>query len=397
MPRVHGIDINHRRHSSNANRSSSNGGGIFSLATPFGRPQQPRHQVDRGHQAGHHQAAADWRHCTSGRGDDINGERRGGASSVSSGNTGRTTSMQSISSVVKAPEREKELTAASPLEVSVAPTATTINTMEQHLSMNKQQSHQQPQQQHPTKYNGMNDGCNDNDSATTMGGDDDEGSVVLLNDNDGGDEGGRGGELKCKSSTISNNGSANTHSTPSLPHKSGKLKQSLQQQQHSPKAPLSLSPATQTLDRLANFGSQQGGAELCIHLLANAAAERIGEGNKGRTSDGSVGGEGGRDSNDLQKMAKVVFRRIQLKFMMRMKALPKSVLRPINPSTAKHWPSMPPLILVKSKPSLPTSRNGNASTISKNTSWPPTTPRNTPEAIQTYTPNYPSYHSVTCA
>lgn len=209
--------------------------------------------------------------------------------------------MQSISSVVEAPERKKELTATSTLEVSVAPTATPINTMEQHLSMNKQQSHQQPQQQHPTKYNDMNDGCNDNDSATTMGGDDDEGSVVLLNDNDGGDEGGRGGELKCKSSTISNNGSANITNTPSLPHKSGKLKQSLQQQQHSPKAPLSLSPATQTLDRLANFGSQQGGAKLCIHLLANAAAERIGEGNKGRTSDGSVGGEGGRDSNDLQK------------------------------------------------------------------------------------------------
>ena len=54
------------------------------------------------------------------------------------------------------------------------------------------------------------------------------------------------------------------------------------------------SPATQTLDRLSKFGSQEGGAELCIHLLPNAAArqEKSSRGSGSNDDDDTEGGEG---------------------------------------------------------------------------------------------------------
>ena len=42
-----------------------------------------------------------------------------------------------------------------------------------------------------------------------------------------------------------------------------------------------MSPATQTLNRLSKFGSQEGGAELCICLLSNGAEDNAGGGGGG--------------------------------------------------------------------------------------------------------------------
>ncbi|KAL7554506.1 hypothetical protein ACHAWF_017963 [Thalassiosira exigua] len=141
------------------------------------------------------------------------------------------------------------------------------------------------------------DGGDDSD-ATTM-----DGSVDLLAEgNDGGrggyrDDGdGAGNDANDRKAASNDDNGASDGGSEAIENDEGGKPRSVASSRRPPMPMLSpVSPATQTLDRLSQLGSQEGGAELRMNLLADAAASAP----KAATAEGPESQEedkGGKDS-----------------------------------------------------------------------------------------------------
>ncbi|KAL9188122.1 hypothetical protein ACHAXT_006500 [Thalassiosira profunda] len=109
------------------------------------------------------------------------------------------------------------------------------------------------------------DDDDDGSDATTLGGSED----LLADASQDNDDNSGGGNAKSNARGNQNGEAPNAHPSALL---------------LSP-----ISPATQTLDRLSHYGSQEGGAELCLHLLGSGSKK--GSGNNNDDEEG--GGNGG--------------------------------------------------------------------------------------------------------
>ncbi|KAL7539465.1 hypothetical protein ACHAXR_010606 [Thalassiosira sp. AJA248-18] len=276
MPRVHGIDADQRRRP----HRGGVGGGIFALSTPFQRRQQQcasssplRHN--------HHD-------------DDDDMEFRGTQtqaelimpppppSAASLVNDGHNDEPASIAAAVG----EEDHTAA-------AMTTAASMLLLQSSHENNNPLLQLEQREH--FEDGMeNDNDNDDDSdATTLDGNDN-------NNNDDGDEASI--DLLAAAAAADDDDGTNAR-------KNGGVNN--QTKNHHPATTMMMmmspiSPATQTLDRLSRFGSQEGGAELCIRLLDTATTTAVATTvDESRRRSGKKMNDGGNVEGGMKEKKKI--------------------------------------------------------------------------------------------